>query len=579
MTVAPLCLLLALLDWGDGQNFYGDIDDEMRELQIRHLFLEGGHWFDLGLPVIAMPEPYTSPWSRLIDLPFVAIASLLSPVFGPEHALRMAFQIWPPLMLVGFSALIASFFSPQMRVGVRISYPILITSTVFMAFAVWEFLPGRIDHHNMQIIGLMMICVGLERWSRSGGMLIGIGTLICITIGLEGLPLITIAFTGLVGCYVFRVLGSEDVLVAAATTILALTLPAGFAFLGPAGMSSTQCDAFSAPYLVLALGCSSILLVGALALRQQRPFIRLAVLASAGAALFGAAGYTFPRCLSGPYWMIDPLSRRDWLERVSQEHSFIYYFEHHQIVIVIMLAVLVCIAIAALPVVARNARQGSAGLAIVFVVAAASLVLTLLQTRNIRFAFAFIPLFLPHALQVFTAPESFLRPNGRQVQRFVGAGLGSVIVIVILLRLFFPPQAQTYDAIDYMGYSDCEGEDLSVLNSVAPGKIAVPQGCSITLAFALPPGFSVAAVPFHRASPGMRRMFELFTSPDSEIRKAAAASFDYVAVCQISLPVDANQAPLYAALAQGGSWPGLVPIENPARSDFKLFRIDHRFFR
>ncbi len=579
LTVAPLCLVIALLDRIDGQNFLGDIDDKMRELQIRHLFFGGGRWFDLGLPVIATPEPYTSPWSRLIDLPYVTIASLLSPAFGGERALQIAFQVWPPLMLIGFSALIASFFSRQMRAGVGVSYSILITSIILMTYAIWEFVPYRIDHHNMQIIGLSMIGIGLERWNRAGGILIGVGTLICVIIGLEGLPLIAVAFVGLVGCYIFGVPGSRDVLLAAAATIIALTLPAGFAFLGPVGMVSTHCDAFSAPYIVLALGCSAILVVGALALDRQKPLARIAALASAGAVFLGGSAYLFPRCLSGPYWMIDPLSRRDWFDRVAQEYSLLYYFEHNQTAMVMMLAVLVCIAVAALPAIVRDSGKGRAGLAILFAVAAASLVLTLLQTRNIRFAFAFVPLFLPHALQVVTAPEGFLKPSGGQLKRLVGGTLASIIGITIALRFIFPPQEQTYDAIDYMGYSECKGQDFSALSSVAPGGIAVPQGLSIPLAFALPSGFSVAAVPFHRASPGMKRMFELFTSPDSETRKAAAAPFDYVAVCKFPLPVDADQAPLYAALAGGGSWPGLVRVENPVPSDFQLFRIDHSLFR
>jgi len=77
----------------------------------------------------------------------------------------------------------------------------------------------------------------------------------------------------------------------------------------------------------------------------------------------------------------------------------------------------------------------------------------------------------------------------------------------------------------------------------------------------------------------MKRVLELFTSADSEIRKAAAAPFDYVAVCTFPLPVDADQAPLYAALARGGSWTGLIPVETPATSDFRLFRVNHAVFR
>jgi len=92
-------------------------------------------------------------------------------------------------------------------------------------------------------------------------------------------------------------------------------------------------------------------------------------------------------------------------------------------------------------------------------------------------------------LKVVTESESFRKPNGRQVQRFVAAALSFVIAIVLCLRWFLSPEEQTYDAIDYMSYDECKGRDFSVLNFVAPGKIAVPLGASIPLAFALPRGF------------------------------------------------------------------------------------------
>jgi hypothetical protein len=73
----------------------------------------------------------------------------------------------------------------------------------------------------------------------------------------------------------------------------------------------------------------------------------------------------------------------------------------------------------------------------------------------------------------------------------------------------------------------------------------------------------------------MKRMYEAFAGRDSETRRAALQPFDYVAVCRFPLTVDPNQAPLYAALANGGAWPGLERIPSPTTTDFQLFRIDH----
>jgi hypothetical protein len=62
-----LCVALpmVLFDTIDGVNFLGDIDDQLRAVQIR-LLVEGGSWFDRTIPMIQMPEAYVSPgrvWS------------------------------------------------------------------------------------------------------------------------------------------------------------------------------------------------------------------------------------------------------------------------------------------------------------------------------------------------------------------------------------------------------------------------------------------------------------------------------------------------------------------------------------
>ncbi|MGO6683532.1 hypothetical protein [Rhizobium leguminosarum] len=570
---------IALLDFADARSFLGDIDDRMRELQIRQFFSANGRWYDLTLPMIAMPETYASPWSRLIDLPYITIAAILAPLLGLEKSIPISFDIWPPVMLSIFSILVAAIFRPQLRASRALNYTIVVTSVFLMILAVWEFVPGRIDHHNMQIIGLLMMMAGLQRWDRAGGILVGAGTLICFVVSLEGLPFVALGFLGLVLCFVFDVRGTRQVLFAAAVTILVLTLPAAFAFIGPSGILSMQCDAFSAPYILLAIGCSLSLAAGTALLAKQTFNMKLIGLALPTAFVAAATAILFPRCLSGPYWMIDPLSRADWLDRVGQEQSFVYFLQQGQFFIVFMLAVLACIAIMALPAVIGGARKQHAGIAIMFAVAVASLVLTLLQTRNIRFAFAFIPLFLPLALELVTMSAAEASGRLKQVRTLVAAAVILVLGTTVVLRFTIPLQESHYDAIDYMAYSDCANQDFSVLSSQQPGRIAVPQGLALPVVFAAPDGFSVAVVPFHRASPGMKRMFEAFTSHASEVRHSALAPFDYVAVCRFPLSVDPHEAPLYAELARGGSWPGLQRIPSPSKTDFQLFRINHSSLR
>lgn len=576
--VYSLGLVIALLNLDDVRGFLGDIDDRMRELQIRHFFSASGSWYDLSLPMISTPEVYSSPWSRLIDLPYVAITLLLTPLFGAERAIAIAFNVWPPMMLSLFSLLVAMILRRQLRKSAPLSYAIIATVTILMALAIWEFVPGRIDHHNMQIIGLMTVLAGLQKWNRSGGILVGLGTVVCFVISLEGLPFIAVAFAGVIACFIFDIKGACGLLRAAAMTILLLTLPAAFTFIGLSGIGSMQCDAFSAPYIALAIGCSAVLVAGTTALAGKAPYIRLLGLALPTAAVLTTTGAVFPRCLAGPYWMIDPVSKANWLDRVSQEHSFLYFLQQGQFYLVALLAMLCCIAVLAAPMVFSDMRKRPEN-AIIFAIAATALLLTLLQTRNIRFAFAFIPLLLPLALE-FASRTSAAGASVLKVTRtLVAAAIFLIVVAAVALRVIVPATPQHYDAIDYMAFDECVGQDFSTLSGEAPGRIAVPLGLGLPLAFSAPQGFSVAAVPFHRAAPGIKRMLEALTTHDSTVRRAALQPFDYLAVCKFPLAVDANQAPLYAELAKGGSWPGLELIPPSVPTNFQLFRINHETLR
>jgi hypothetical protein len=175
LTVYITGLAIVLFDLADGLLFVGDVDDQIRELQIRYLMSPDGRWFNLTLPFISMPEAYVSPWSRLIDLPYVAIATLLRPFMPIDQALSFSFRIWPPLMLALFCLPVASTVKrlmadqPTSRLS---SLLMLMLMTILMAVAVFEFSPGRIDHHDGQLVAMMLMVSGLVRWDRLGGALV-----------------------------------------------------------------------------------------------------------------------------------------------------------------------------------------------------------------------------------------------------------------------------------------------------------------------------------------------------------------------------------------------------------------------
>ncbi|WP_296435631.1 MULTISPECIES: hypothetical protein [unclassified Rhizobium] len=579
LVVYATALAMVLFDAADGILFVGDIDDQLRELQIRHLMSPQGHWFDLSLPFISMPAIYVSPWSRLVDLPYVAIAWLLQTFMPTAQGLSVAFQVWPPMML-SICCLLVAATARRLLAGFVISETALTLSlmiaTVLMSIGVAEFSPGRIDHHNVQIVALLMIVAGLVRWDRAGGLMIGAGAAISTVIGLECLPFVVIAYGGLVLCYICNVAGVRAVLVASSVSMASVTLLSAMAFIGPAGAVSTQCDAFSAPYIFLLCGFAAIL--GACAAIQRDrsgPLQRLLALAIPAGALLIAAAFFFPSCMSGPYGIIDPLSRELWFERIWQEKSILYFYQNDRRDLLVLLALTAAIAAFVGPVVRFRMRERSFGPAIAYLMALGALILTVFVTRNIRFPIALMPVFLPAVIATMTIKL----PAFDRAYRLSGVAVAAIAVALCLSFVLLRSSEHTFDEVDYMTASECAGQDFSVLDAVPPGRVAVPQGIALPLIMAAPSGFSVAAMPFHRASPGMKRMFQAFMTSHPQLRREALAPFDYVAVCRFPLEADPKQAPLYAALARGDGWPGLERIASPARSDFQLFRIDHAALR
>ncbi|WP_105440199.1 hypothetical protein [Neorhizobium sp. T25_13] len=567
-------LAMSALDIANGHLLTGDIDDRMRAIQIRQLLSPTGHWWSLVLPVVSMPEPYVSPWSRLVDLPYVAISIALSPMLGHNDAISWSFLIWPPLMLGIYSILVSQILRRLTEFHTTADYLLLVATTISMTLAVGEFAPGRIDHHGMQILALMTIVLGLVRWDRFGGILIGLGSVTSVAIALEGLPLVVTAFSGLVISYLCRTRASQQVLAGASASVLLCTVPVALVLLGPSASISTQCDAFSAPYIFLLVGCSAPLLLVTTVFPRITGWGQLAIICVVGAAAVVFAALLFPRCLAGPYEVIDPISRSLWFDRILQEKPLWSAAAHTPPAVIWWVGLAGSLLLAAVPPMLGPRGREQPGRPVIFAIAAASLFLTIGIARYVRFPFAFIPLFLPVAYHYLKQGQATPVAWWHTRSIFL-ASLLLPIAAAQSASMFMPPIELNYDAADYMAFDDCPHGDFSVLGKVTPGRIMAPQGLSLRLAEGMPDGFSVGAIPFHRASPGIRRALEFFILPGAHVRQQALESFDYVAICRFPLKPMPGDAPVYTALAGGEEWPGLVRIPGDASNPFQLFRINY----
>ena len=144
-------MIVSLLNGSFGQ-VGPDGDDQMRLLQVREL-LDGKGWFDLGQPRLGPEGGTEMHWSRLVDLPIAFLTLLMAPLLGREQALLAAITGWPMLsVLIVTGGLVYGARALGGR-GLLLFACLLGFAVLFRHF---RFLPGAIDHHNLQL-GLVLL--------------------------------------------------------------------------------------------------------------------------------------------------------------------------------------------------------------------------------------------------------------------------------------------------------------------------------------------------------------------------------------------------------------------------------------
>jgi len=131
-----------------GGSRLGDGDDAMRLVLVRDL-LSGRGWFDQWVGRLQPPLGIFMHWSRLLD-GAIAVAIRLMQVFLPSPKAEIAvLVIWPLAWLV--PALVCAFAIAR-RLGGDAAVVACAILFLIDLQAYEQFHPGRIDHHNIQIV-------------------------------------------------------------------------------------------------------------------------------------------------------------------------------------------------------------------------------------------------------------------------------------------------------------------------------------------------------------------------------------------------------------------------------------------
>lgn len=390
----------------------GDGDDQMRLVQVRD-FLGGQGWFDVRQYRVLPPEGISMHWSRYLDAGIAALLSGAALVLPQPQAELATLILWPSLLACLMVPLLAHgntrLFGPAAAIGAL---------AVFFSWSKLggEFVPPRIDHHNLQIMGataLFYLSLVPGR-ARVLGALGGVVTAFALAIGLEMLPVYATIWGVMALRHAFDEAGTGDWLVGFA---VAFSLGAPLFMAGQTPVSAwgvPYCDVLALP--VLALGAIGVVstLVPVLGARQLRgPWTRIAAMLLVAAVGIWLASPLLGQCLAGPYSDVPPDIRASIETMITEAFPATRMYD--QFPAVLGRIILPPLAILAMAVVAVWALWAGLGprqrIALVqaFVVAGIGFCFTLLQVRAANLMTPAMPLLGGFVLHAFTqVPRSSL---------------------------------------------------------------------------------------------------------------------------------------------------------------------------
>jgi len=315
-----LIIAIVALRLPNAKDYVGaDNDDVMRLVEVRD-FLNGQGWFDLMQYRMGLGNGTLMHWSRVIDLPIATLIKFFSLFLPEQRAEAAALLVWP------LSLVIPSLWGMGLagrRVGGVFGMHIALGFTVFLLLASNRFLPGSIDHHNVQfaLVAIMTAMLLDEDHRPLSYAIAGFSAALAIAIGAETTP-----FVAGVCLVVSLAWAWEGKPFAPAAKAFGLTLALSislffFGTVPPRLYPAVTCDNLSLGYYSLATIGGGLLLFAAAFASGLGRGLRFVVLAGVGAGVLASALIIAPQCLRNPLADLDPMLIDLWLNNVQEAQS------------------------------------------------------------------------------------------------------------------------------------------------------------------------------------------------------------------------------------------------------------------
>ena len=575
-------------------------DGYMRLVRVE-LLHETGAWFDGRIPRSNAPYGDTLHWTRPFDLLVLGAAWLLTPVLGFRDALFWGGSFVSPLLLLatGFALVWAA--KPLVDKENR---PLVILVFLAQLGVMAYSLPGRVDHHTLQmflialIVGLVTRCCGVRPQVRAAvfaGIVLGLG----LWISTEFLIMTVLTMAAIWLAWLRH--GPAGSLQAtgfaagfAGSLVLALLAERPWA-----DLLAEEYDRISVVFLVMALLHLAFWSAVAWAERLSRAPSRLRTrlsLSLVAAAIGGAAMYgVYPKFFGGGMVDVDPEVARVFLGKIKELKPIVPVdLKTFGFFLFWLGSAAICIPFSTAQ--AWLKRHADAGPAWAFFALALGLFFAL-SLRHVRFApFAGLLAVVPLTCLVVALRQrlgDIVSRSWRDASRSLAtvALIFGISGVGLWLGLRPAPEdgansAESLFAAATAGSEECEIAQIAeFLERPRPFGdrariIATHVDWGPELLYRTQ--HAVLAAPYHRNAPGILDVYRMFSAVDPAASKAIvdARGIELALLCpspreRLFYVGEAEGVTLYQRLLEGRPPPWLAPVALPdaLAERFRLFRV------
>ena len=566
--VGFIFIVAILVPYGSGAPglILNDPDNYMRLAQVRD-WLAGQSWWDVTQYRINPPEGLTMHWSRVADLPVAAAIKMWEAIVGRNDAEWLAVSTVPPALLLAACCCIAR--AGHNLFGIRAAIFAIVAAAWTPQFMA-EFIPGRIDHHGLQVLLLAASLAAITGEERvRNGIIAAFSASASLMIGLEAAPYYVIIAIWLVGRWALNG-ARHHAMMFGFTAGMACFLAAMYlSTVSPSNWARATFDEVGRGHLIIIV-CAAALLAGLAYQADLSTRTRVKILAfvsAVGVALL----FTFPEVVMPPYNEVDPLMQRLWIENIIETKSFVDVWSTSPLEAIagVQSPIFLILALALLAM--GGARKDFSILLALLVIV--GLALRIWQYRG--GAIASVCLIIASGWVLAAAWKKW-RDGGGVIPFAIALVLlnGSILTSVVMIS---ERKAETAKLTDNANDTSCEKELAAAsLNKFTAGLVLAPIGLSGPIL--VRSHHSVLTASNHRNYEPNRKAFLAFLADsDSARRRIGAMKIDYVLFCRNGeTDMLLREAPTGLAnlLNRGDNPDWLTLVQKPERGTLRFYRVN-----